>query len=55
MSESSQATSGELRMVVHRACHEPGCPNLLKLDCPDHARSEDKGVVVTFGQHAEST
>jgi hypothetical protein len=56
MTESTQPQSGSLSAIVQRACREPECPHYLKLDCPDHARQEDLGVVATFGpQKAEET
>lgn len=48
MAEATQPVAGELTAVVHRACQHPNCPHYQSADCPDHARTEDLGVVASF-------
>lgn len=43
-----QPSAGSLAAVVKRACRVVECPNRLSIDCPEHARSEDLGVVASF-------
>lgn len=48
MTDTAQPIAGSLSAVVIRACREATCPHYLKLDCPEHARREDLGVVASF-------
>jgi hypothetical protein len=48
MPESLQPTAGSLSAVVIHACRHPECPQYLKLDCPEHVRKEDLGVIASF-------
>ena len=42
---ATQPATLTLEAVVLRACRTEGCPHYLKVDCPEHARREDLGVV----------
>lgn len=59
MTESAQPTAVELVMVVKRACRVEGCSHFMTIDCPHHAKTEDKGVVISTvaqaGQKPEAT
>lgn len=48
MPDTSQPVAGSLSAVVHRACQQPDCPHFQSAECPDHARTEDLGVIASF-------
>lgn len=48
MTDTFQPVAGSLSAVVQRACRVQDCPHYLTIDCPDHARTENLGVVASF-------
>lgn len=54
MTDAAQVVGGSLSAVVLRACQDKACPHFQSLDCPDHSRKEDLGVIATI-QPMEAT
>lgn len=48
MTDATQPVAGSLTAVVQRACKQADCPHFQTVTCPDHARTENLGVVASF-------
>lgn len=48
-----QPVAGSLSAIVQRACQESDCPHYQSRDCPEHASTEDLGVVASFDLRKE--
>lgn len=53
MADALQPVAGSLSAVVQRACQERDCPHYLRGDCPEHAKTEDLGVIASFDHRTE--
>lgn len=53
MPDATQPVAGTLSATVRRACQRTDCHYFQRTDCPDHARTEELGVVASFDYRKE--
>lgn len=53
MPEAAQPVAGSLAAVVRRACRVAECAHFGRADCPEHAWTEDLGVIASFDHRTQ--